>query len=117
MEHFLRNGNQEEIDYQRQHGGTVSDLFKGGKDNMISTITTVGTPHNGTPAADKLGTRKIVKDAMNRIGRLSGSRLLDLNLGFSQWGFKQNQMKAIQNMLNALQIVEFGILKTKQLMI
>ncbi|EGS40989.1 triacylglycerol lipase [Staphylococcus capitis VCU116] len=89
MEHFLRNGNQEEIDYQRQHGGTVSDLFKGGKDNMISTITTVGTPHNGTPAADKLGTRKIVKDAMNRIGRLSGSRLLDLNLGFSQWGFKQ----------------------------
>lgn len=89
MEHFLRNGNQEEIDYQRQHGGTVSDLFKGGKDNMISTITTVGTPHNGTPAADKLGTRKIVKDVMNRIGRLSGSRLLDLNLGFSQWGFKQ----------------------------
>ncbi|PTG36014.1 lipase [Staphylococcus capitis] len=89
MEHFLRNGNQEEIDYQRQHGGTVSDLFKGGKDNMISTITTVGTPHNGTPAADKLGTRKIVKDAMNRIGRLSGSRLLDLNSGFSQWGFKQ----------------------------
>ena len=81
------------IDYQRQHGGTVSDLFKGGKDNMISTITTVGTPHNGTPAADKLGTRKIVKDAMNRIGQVVVD--CDLNLGFSQWGFKQNQMKAI----------------------
>ena len=38
---FLRNGNQEEIDYQRQYGGTVSDLFKGGQDNMVSTITTL----------------------------------------------------------------------------
>ena len=28
---------------------------------MISSITTLGTPHNGTPAADKLGTRKFVK--------------------------------------------------------
>ncbi|MFW3591173.1 YSIRK-targeted triacylglycerol lipase [Staphylococcus caprae] len=89
MEHFLRNGNQEEIDYQREHGGTVSDLFKGGKDNMISSITTLGTPHNGTPAADKLGTRKFVKNTINRIGRMGGSKALNLNLGFAQWGFKQ----------------------------
>ena len=56
MEEFLRNGNQEEIEYQRQHGGTISDLFTGGKDNMVASITTLGTPHNGTPAADKIGT-------------------------------------------------------------
>ena len=61
MEEFLRNGNQEEIEYQRQHGGTISDLFTGGKDNMVASITTLGTPHNGTPAADKIGTRKLVK--------------------------------------------------------
>ncbi|MFW3612769.1 YSIRK-targeted triacylglycerol lipase [Staphylococcus caprae] len=89
MEHFLRNGNQEEIDYQREYGGTLSDLFKGGKDNMISSITTLGTPHNGTPAADKLGTRKFVKNTINRIGRIGGSKALNLNLGFAQWGFKQ----------------------------
>jgi len=89
MEHFLRNGNQEEIDYQRQYGGTVSDLFKGGQDNMVSTITTLGTPHNGTPAADKLGSTKFIKDTINRIGKIGGTKALDLELGFSQWGLKQ----------------------------
>ena len=80
MEHFLRNGNQEEIDYQRQYGG---------QDNMVSTITTLGTPHNGTPAADKLGSTKFIKDTINRIGKIGGTKALDLELGFSQWGFKQ----------------------------
>ena len=89
MEEFLRNGNQEEIEYQRQHGGTISDLFKGGKDNMVASITTLGTPHNGTPAADKIGTRKLVKETINRIGRLSGGKDVDIDLGFSQWGLKQ----------------------------
>ena len=28
---------------------------------MVSTITTLGTPHNGTPAADKLGSTKFIK--------------------------------------------------------
>ena len=89
MEEFLRNGNQEEIEYQRQHGGTISDLFTGGKDNMVASITTLGTPHNGTPAADKIGTRKLVKETINRIGRLSGGKDVDIDLGFSQWGLKQ----------------------------
>ena len=43
---------------------------------MISSITTLGTPHNGTPAADKLGTRKFVKNTINRIGRIGGSKHL-----------------------------------------
>ena len=89
MEEFLRNGNQEEIEYQRQHGGTIFDLFTGGKDNMVASITTLGTPHNGTPAADKIGTRKLVKETINRIGRLSGGKDVDIDLGFSQWGLKQ----------------------------
>ncbi|MCZ2501154.1 lipase, partial [Xylophilus sp. Kf1] len=73
----------------RQHGGTISDLFTGGKDNMVASITTLGTPHNGTPAADKIGTRKLVKETINRIGRLSGGKDVDIDLGFSQWGLKQ----------------------------
>lgn len=80
---------QQSKDNQRQYGGTVSDLFKGGQDNMVSTITTLGTPHNGTPAADKLGSTKFIKDTINRIGKIGGTKALDLELGFSQWGFKQ----------------------------
>ncbi|MEJ7474758.1 lipase, partial [Staphylococcus saprophyticus] len=85
----LRHGNQEEIDYQKAHGGEISPLFTGGKDNMISSITTLATPHNGTPAADKLGNTDFVKGVFNRIGRLSGNKYSHIDLGFSQWGFKQ----------------------------
>lgn len=89
LEHFLRHGNQEEIEYQKAHGGEISPLFTGGKDNMISSITTLATPHNGTPAADKLGNTDFVKGVFNRIGRLSGNKYSHIDLGFSQWGFKQ----------------------------
>ena len=89
LEELLRNGSQEEIEYQKTHGGDISPLYKGGQDNMVSTITTLGTPHNGTPAADKLGSTKFIKDTINRIGKIGGTKALDLELGFSQWGFKQ----------------------------
>ncbi len=39
----IRNGNREEIEYQKEHGGEISPLFKGNNDNMISSITTLGT--------------------------------------------------------------------------
>ena len=44
LEEMLRNGNPEEVDYQKQHGGSISPLFKGGQDNMISSITTLAAP-------------------------------------------------------------------------
>src|SRR5699024_6609832 len=47
MEEYLRNGNSEEIEYQKQHSGEISPLFQGNHDNMISSITTLATPHNG----------------------------------------------------------------------
>lgn len=56
---------------------------------MISSITTLATPHNGTPAADKLGNTDFVKGVFNRIGRLSGNKYSHIDLGFSQWEFKQ----------------------------
>ena len=89
LEELLRHGSPEEVEYQKQHGGDISPLYKGGQDNMVSTITTLGTPHNGTPAADKLGSTKFIKDTINRIGKIGGTKALDLELGFSQWGFKQ----------------------------
>ncbi len=43
LEELLRNGNREEIEYQKKHGGEISPLFKGNHDNMISSITTRNT--------------------------------------------------------------------------
>ncbi|MDW8544990.1 lipase-like domain-containing protein [Staphylococcus pseudoxylosus] len=34
LEQFLRFGNPEEVEYQKRHGGTISPLFQGQKDNM-----------------------------------------------------------------------------------
>lgn len=91
LEHFLRFGNQEEIDYQRQHGGTISPLFEGGKDNMIASITTLGTPHNGSAAADRIGNQKAFKDIVYALGRMGGGKLGNVDFGFEKWGFKQGE--------------------------
>ncbi|ANZ34210.1 YSIRK-targeted triacylglycerol lipase [Staphylococcus carnosus] len=89
MEHFLHFGNQEEIDYQRAHGGTISPLFEGGQDNMISSITTLGTPHNGSAAADRVGNQQAFKDIVYALGRMGGGKLANIDFGFEKWGFKQ----------------------------
>ena len=44
LEEYLRNGNPEEIEYQKQHGGDIAPVFQGNNDNMISSITTLATP-------------------------------------------------------------------------
>ena len=45
---------------------------------MVASITTLGTPHNGTLQI-KLA-RKLVKETINR--RLSGGKDVDIDLGF-----------------------------------
>lgn len=89
LEELLRNGNQEEIDYQKEHGGTISPLYQGDHDNMISSITTLGTPHNGTHAADELGNEAIVRQAIYDFVKLRSNKLTNVNFGLDQWGFKQ----------------------------
>lgn len=61
LEQMLRYGSPEEIAYQKEHGGEISPLFKEQKDNMISSITTLVTPHNGSAASDNLGNRDFAK--------------------------------------------------------
>ena len=67
---------------------------------MVSTITTLGTPHNGTPAADKLGSTKFIKDTINRIGKIGGTKALDLELGFLNGASNKNLMNHMLNMQN-----------------
>ncbi|SHD50413.1 lipase precursor [Staphylococcus argenteus] len=89
MEEFLRNGNQEEIAYHKAHGGEISPLFVGGKNNMVASITTLGTPHNGSQAADKFGNTETVRRIMYALNRIAGNKYSNIDLGLTQWGFKQ----------------------------
>ncbi|MGN5881949.1 YSIRK-targeted triacylglycerol lipase [Staphylococcus simulans] len=91
MEEFLRNGNQEEIDYHQQHGGTISPLFEGGKGNMVSSIYTVASPHNGTHAADLLGNEALIRQILYDNAKLQGNKYSQVDYGLSQWGMKQGE--------------------------
>lgn len=75
LEELLRNGNREEIEYQKKHGGEISPLFKGNNDNMISSITTLGTPHNGTHASDLAGNEALVRQIVFDIGKMFGNKI------------------------------------------
>lgn len=89
LEEMLRNGNPEEIEYQKQHGGEISPLYKGGQYNMISSITTLASPHNGTHASDLLGNEAIVRQAVYDFAKSQGNKFSRADLGLTQWGLKQ----------------------------
>lgn len=89
LEELLRNGSQEEIEYQKEHGGDISPLFQGNHDNMVSSITTLGTPHNGTHASDKIGNEAIVRQIAFDLGKRLGNKNSRVDFGLSQWGLKQ----------------------------
>ncbi|MCI3142703.1 YSIRK-targeted triacylglycerol lipase [Staphylococcus hominis] len=89
LEELLRNGSQEEIEYQKTHGGDISPLLQGGHDNMVSSITTLGTPHNGTHAADELGNEALVRQVVFDLGKRLGNKNSRVDFGLSQWGLKQ----------------------------
>lgn len=89
LEELLRNGSQEEIEYQKTHGGDISPLLQGGHDNMVSSITTLGTPHNGTHASDKIGNEAIVRQIAFDLGKRLGNKNSRVDFGLSQWGLKQ----------------------------
>ena len=89
LEELLRNGSQEEIEYQKTHGGDISPLLQGGHDNMVSSITTLGTPHNGTHAADELGNEALVRQVVFDLGKRLGNKNSRVDFGLSQWRLKQ----------------------------
>ncbi|MDU2310231.1 MAG: YSIRK-type signal peptide-containing protein [Staphylococcus epidermidis] len=91
LEELLRHGSPEEVEYQKQHGGDISPLYKGGQDNMISSITTIATPHNGTHAADLLGNEEIIRQVAYDYARSKGNKLSHVDVGLSQWGLKQRE--------------------------
>ena len=88
LEALLRNGNPEEQEYQHVHGGDISPLYQGQNDNMISSITTLGTPHNGTHASDLLGNEALIRQVVFDVGKVLAIKI-HVDFGLSQWGLKQ----------------------------
>ncbi|MEB7798388.1 YSIRK-type signal peptide-containing protein [Staphylococcus xylosus] len=102
LEQFLRFGNPEEIKYHEQHGGTISSLFEGQKDNMISSITTLATPHKGSQAADKLANKDLIKNILNNVAKLGNNKITKIDFGLSQWGFEQQPNETYIEYVNRL---------------
>ncbi|PTK60952.1 lipase [Staphylococcus nepalensis] len=102
MEEYLRNGNSEEIEYQKQHSGEISPLFQGNHDNMISSITTLATPHNGTHAADELGNEALIRQVAFDYTKLKGNKYSNVDFGLAQWGLQQKDDETYSQYVNRL---------------
>ncbi|MEB8150839.1 YSIRK-type signal peptide-containing protein [Staphylococcus xylosus] len=111
LEELLRNGNQEEIEYQKEHGGEISPLFQGNNDNMVNSITTIGTPHNGTHAADALGNEALVRQLAFDYAKFKGNKNSKVDFGFGQWGLKQREGETYAQYVQRVQ--NSGLWKTE----
>ncbi|HEC2146925.1 TPA: YSIRK-type signal peptide-containing protein [Staphylococcus delphini] len=91
LEQLLRQGDPEEIAYQKEHGGTISELFQGHHDNMVTSITTIATPHNGTVASDDLGNTEFIKRLLYEYNIFAGRKGQKIDYGLKQWGLAQRE--------------------------
>ncbi|MGW7809295.1 lipase-like domain-containing protein [Staphylococcus xylosus] len=89
LEDMLRNGVPEEIEYQKKHGGDIPELFAGGNNNMVSSVTTIATPHNGTFISDKLGNKPIARKLFYNILKYTSNKYTKADYGLEPWGIKQ----------------------------
>ncbi|WP_145115362.1 YSIRK-targeted triacylglycerol lipase [Staphylococcus argensis] len=99
LEELLRNGNKEEQDYQKEHGGDISPLYEGDHDNMISSITTLATPHNGSHGSDKLGNEALIRQVVYDYAKWTGGKDTKQDLGLGQWGLKQRDGESFNDYL------------------
>ncbi|WP_438827292.1 lipase-like domain-containing protein, partial [Staphylococcus pseudintermedius] len=86
---LLRIGSKYEIAYHQKHGGTISPLFKGGLTDMVSSITTLGTPHNGSQSAAQVAIKVFLLNIIYALSRVACSEYSAFTLRLSHWGFNQ----------------------------
>ncbi|KMR46763.1 hypothetical protein EX84_15335, partial [Staphylococcus aureus] len=77
--------------YQKKHSGEISPLFKGNHDNMILSITTLGTPHNDTHASDLAGNEALMRQIVFDTDQMFGNKNSIVDFGVAQWVLKQKQ--------------------------
>jgi triacylglycerol lipase len=90
---LLKNGSKEERQHYQKHPEEgVSPLFQGGKD-WVHSVTTIGTPHNGSTFADeeRLAPRmqEMILNAASLLGGNTESLFYDYKL--DHWGLRRNQ--------------------------
>ncbi|AVF26680.1 lipase Lip [Paenibacillus larvae subsp. larvae] len=89
---LLKEGSDEERNYAQQHADVkLSPLFEGGK-SYVHSVTTIGSPHNGTTLADGSLLLPCIKQwiiAMAALGASSSLSLYDFKL--DQWGIKKKK--------------------------
>lgn len=56
---------------------------------MVTSVTTIVTPHNGTHAADQLGNEQLIRQIAYDYSKFQNNKLSQVDYGFSQWGLKQ----------------------------
>jgi triacylglycerol esterase/lipase EstA (alpha/beta hydrolase family) len=98
MTQLLEKGSVEEIASTPQ--SNISELFKGGK-SWISSITTLSTPHDGSPFANE--TSKFLPNIQQFIARI-GSQVGVINSNnpcfdyrLDQWGIRKSQNESIKD--------------------
>lgn len=89
---LLDEGDSDEI--AATTDGTISPLFTGGKDNLVNSVTTIATPHNGTTliyVGEEMGILNLVEKASyllaGTVGRSDLNQAFDFQL--DQFGITQ----------------------------
>jgi triacylglycerol lipase len=98
LTHLLANGAPDEV---AATGAATSPLFTGGK-HWVRSITTLATPHNGTPFADNVDellrfTRDAILGLITLVGAVDDNDIYDFKL--DQWGLKRDQGESFQHYL------------------
>lgn len=69
---------------------------------MISSITTLATPHKGSQASDKLANKNFIKNILNDIAKLGNNKNSKIDFGLSQWDFEQQPNETYIEYVNRL---------------
>jgi triacylglycerol lipase len=90
---LLKNGSKEEREYFKQYPEDgLSPLFHGGK-SWVHSVTTIGTPHNGSTFADEERLAPLIQEMILKAASLSGATIESLIYDFKldHWGLRRKQ--------------------------
>lgn len=100
---LLAKGSAAEQEYYNAHPEEgISPLFEGDKE-MIHSVTSIATPHNGSTFADEKEIVSFIKKLILDVAVLSGANRLDsivYDFKLEQWGLKRNPGETFSSYLD-----------------
>lgn len=88
---LLKNGAEAERERYREHPEEdLSPIFQGGKD-WVHSVTTIGTPHNGSTFADEERLAPLIQEMILKAASLSGAKTETLIYDYKldHWGLRR----------------------------